>query len=187
MTADPDDPTDEPSFIPVGHLAAVGRLANAWAYLEFAVDKATWALAGVPDMVGACMTAQMLSIQPKFRALIAVAELRGLSAPTIKDLRRFQQDRIGGLQEGRNRAVHDTRVIHRATGGVSRLQITAQGPLVFDFQPEPVSELHATRKKIEALTRDFIQLREAVLSEYRALPADAGRQLLDIRPGGAGE
>ena len=181
MTADPDDPEDNASFIPADHLAAVGRIANAWASLEFVVDQTTWGLAAIPHMVGACMTAQLLSIQPKFNALIALAQLRGLSTETVNRLKKFQSVRIGRLQQGRNRAVHDVRVLHNATGEIKRLQITAQGPLVFEFQPEPISDLHKLRKKIEAAIRDCSTLRDDVLAEFRALPDKSGRPLFDIQ------
>ncbi|WP_372785807.1 hypothetical protein [Phenylobacterium sp.] len=183
MTADPDDPDDKPSFLPADHLAAIGRIANAWAYLEFAIDNTTWQLAGVPDMVGACMTAQMFSIQPKMRALISLAELRGISAATLSRLRKFNGDRIGGLQEARNRSVHDTRVMHTRTGKVTRLQVTAHGPLVFGFQFEPIAELHKIRKRVEQAVQEYLGLRDELLAEFRALPEKSGRQLDNIRPG----
>ena len=47
MSVDPEDPLDKPSFIPTDHLAAVGRIANAWAALELAIDRVTWSLAKV--------------------------------------------------------------------------------------------------------------------------------------------
>lgn len=181
MTADPDDPEDIASFIPGDRLAAIGRIANAWAALEFAVDQTSWQLAGVPHMVGACLTAQMFAMQPKFRALVALAELRGLSQSTINKLNQFNAKRISGLQESRNRSVHDTRMIHQESGEVKRLQITAQGPLIFGFQPEPMAEIHKTRKRIEASIRDFQILRKALLAEFRALPDRSGRQLLDMK------
>lgn len=183
MTVDPDDPGDKPSFIPADHLAAIGRIVNVWAALEFEIDRTTWRLAVVPNMVGACMTAQMLSIQPKMRALIALAELRGLGRETIAKLNRFNSKDIGGLQEGRNRAVHDTRVIH-AHSGVNRLQVTAQGTLVFGFNPEPVAELHITRKKIEAVLRKFQGMRDNLIAELATLPENSGRELLDIHSHG---
>lgn len=181
MSIDPDDPNDEASFIPTEHLAAIGRIANAWSALEFAIDSTTWQLAMVPDMVGACMTAQMLSISSKMGALVALAELRGLSKASLDKLNKFTGGRISVLQEARNRTVHDTRMIHQGTDEVTRLQITARGPLVFGFQPEPTSNLHKTRKKIEKVIRDYYVLRDELLNEYNSLPEKSGRQLLDIR------
>ncbi|MGZ3274638.1 MAG: hypothetical protein ACXU82_16180 [Caulobacteraceae bacterium] len=177
-----DDADDKPSFIPAEHLAAVGRIANAWAAFEFSIDSATWRLAKVPDMVGACMTAQMFSAQAKFKAFLALAELYGVSDATLKAFRAFNEGEVSGLQEKRNRAVHDYRLINKPTKKVVRLQITAQKVLVFGFHPEPFAELDRTRKQIEALVRKFQKLRDALYAEIDSLPKKAGRPLYDIRP-----
>lgn len=180
MTADLDDPDDRASFIPAAHLAAIGRIANAWATLEFSVDQVTWRVAGLSQMYGACLTAQMFSIQPKLRALIAVLELRGISSSTLARFNSFNGKDISPLQEKRNRAVHDARLIHAATGSVERLQITAQGALIFGFQPEPVKELHATRKRIEAAIRKFFTLRDEMFAELATLPETSARPQIGI-------
>lgn len=176
------DEAEPPYFITDEHLAVIGRIANAWSAMEFTVDETSWRLAKVPAMIGACMTAQMLAMGAKMRALIALCELRGISEDTLKKLRQFNGNKIAPLQERRNRTVHDYRLRNNATGEAVRLQITAQGPLVFDFHPEPTKDLEETRRKIEAALREFILLRDALIAEFAALPDTAGRQLLDISP-----
>ena len=179
-SSDPTDPNDKPSFIPDEYLMAVGRIANAWAHLEFAVDRATWQLADVPHMVGACMTAQMFSMPTKMKALISLAELRGLSADTLSALRKFNSAKLAPLQEARNRHVHDTRLVHQSSGEVARLQITAKNELVFGFQHEPIAEMHKVRKRIEGLIEEFHVMRDKLFAEFAALPKDSGRRLLNL-------
>src|SRR5689334_261275 len=145
-----DNPSDRPSddyFIPLDHLAVIGRIANAWATFEFTIDRTTWRLADLPDMYGACLTAQMSSAHIKMRGLLALMELRGLSAKTLAAWKKFHSETISGLQERRNRTVHDVRM-KAPDGEPARLQITAQGPLVFGFQPEPTADLKDTLGRI---------------------------------------
>lgn len=169
--SDDEHEADDPSFVPQSHLAEVGRVANAWAALEFSVDQVTWKLAGVPDMFGACLTAQMQSMHPKFRALIALAEVRGFDNAIVSELKRFASKDLAPLQDRRNRVVHDTRMVRQEDGAISRLQITAQGPLVFGFHEESLADLRATRRKIEALIHRFLELRGRILKEFQKLPA----------------
>ena len=180
MSVDPEDPLDKPSFIPTDHLAAVGRIANAWAALELAIDRVTWSLAKVPDMYGACMTAQMLSINSKWGAMMALSELRGVSENTIKKWKTFKSKKISPMQERRNRVVHDTRMIKDETQQIERLQITAQGDLIFGFQEETMRSLHATRKDIEALIYEFQKMRDDLAIELQTLPEKSPRQLFRI-------
>ena len=61
VTLKKDDPT----------YTAIGRMACAWAILEFDVERAIWELAGTQQNLGACITAQIFSAGSLFKAYIA--------------------------------------------------------------------------------------------------------------------
>jgi hypothetical protein len=75
--------------------------------------------------LGACMTAQMISIHPRLKAFIALVEIRGGSETALKELNIFSGS-AGGLAEKRNRMVHDPRAVHNRTKEVGRL---GSGPI----------------------------------------------------------
>src|SRR4051812_46652260 len=115
MTKAPNEPEwleDRPSIIPIEYDAEVGRIARAWAHLEFNVDQVTWQLCEIPHEFSACLTAQVLHMQGKIKALIALATVRGVSDPILVELKRLNSQEISSLQSKRNRAVHDSRHIH---------------------------------------------------------------------------
>jgi hypothetical protein len=171
---------DRPSFIPIEYDAEVGRIARAWAHLEFSVDLVTWELCEIPHEFAACLTAQMFQMQSKIKALIALASVRGFSDEIILELKKFNSKEISALQQKRNRAVHDSRHVHESTGKVNRLQITADGSLTFGMQDEPIDKLRETRKKIEDTIFRFIDIRGRLLAQLPALRDKPPRRFLRI-------
>jgi len=86
-----DAPTDKPE-IPENHYAAIGRVAAACASLDLAIDYMIWELLGVDQLLGACVTAQFISIHPRLKALVSLAILRGarkISQRTEQFLREY--------------------------------------------------------------------------------------------------
>src|SRR6266446_9476014 len=59
------------------YLAAVGLIASNWAGFELSIDMSALMLAGIPQQVGLCLTAQISGSARKFDAYIAIARLRG--------------------------------------------------------------------------------------------------------------
>src|SRR5262245_32022742 len=114
----------------------IGRIANAWAQLEFEIDRGIWDLIGAPQPLTACVTSQMFSIHPRMRAFIALVEVRGGSTDTLAALKKFSDKHVSGLVEPRNRAVHDPRMLDRDTGQVHRLDVTARPKVHFGFKAE---------------------------------------------------
>lgn len=179
MTDETKSTGSDDSFIPREHLEEIGRIANAWGFLEFAIDKATWDLCEGPHEFVACVTAQVLSAQGKIKALISLAGVRGISEGLLKELRTFNGARVGGLQERRNRSVHDTR-FRAPDGSVARLQITAQSTLTFGMQPEPFEELQTTRRRIEEAIHQFLAIRDRMMAELPPLRETPPRQFVQI-------
>jgi len=174
-TAAPSDPKYDP------HFAAAGRLVETWAQLEFRIDQAIWELAGVEQMFGACITAQLIGVNGRLRALRALVRLRGGSDALIRELGTFAGS-LSRLQHERHRVAHDPRMIHKETGAMERLEITADNSLTFGFQPESPDTLLATRNEIAAKVREFIALFERTRRELSSLPEKSRPQLRRIVP-----
>ena len=104
-----------PNTLPAEHIALVGGISNAWAHLEFQVDRGIWTLLRTQHQLAACVTAQLSYVQPKIKSFTALVELHGGSKRTLDDIKAFNSDRISGLQEARNRSTHDPRMIDVAT------------------------------------------------------------------------
>src|SRR5262245_35397875 len=96
-------------------LAAIGAVATSWALLEYRINQVIWAFSNVDDEDGACITAQIPSVGPRLRALVALAHRRRISEPLIKKLNSFTTD-VDALGRQRNRVVHDPWVVSTKRG-----------------------------------------------------------------------
>jgi hypothetical protein len=101
---------DTPSVLPDEYAAAIGRIAETWAQFEHQIDLGIWQLSDTHQQLAACITAQLASYYPKMKALIALAEIRGASADSVKKLNSFLGSLVP-LADKRNRSVHDPRAI----------------------------------------------------------------------------
>ena len=104
-------PPDQPIPIPDDHYAALGKVADAWADLEFELDQLIWQLLRTPQALGACVTSQLIGLGPRIRALRSLVHLWEVSDPIANKLARFEGD-TAPLVEKRNRAIHDKRLIN---------------------------------------------------------------------------
>ena len=129
--------------IPIGteHMEWVGHISSSWARLEFLVDSTVWDLAKLPENVGACITANFMSVYPKLKALTALAHLNKVSDRTIKKLNRFRSN-LYTTSEKRNRAVHDHWMMQEKDDGFHPVQvtITADGAPEFFFKRVSIYE-----------------------------------------------
>jgi hypothetical protein len=71
--------------LPNSHFAAIGKVVDAWATLEFFINKSIWELMNVEQKTGACVTAQIGSIQQRMKALTSLIALYGGDEALIKD------------------------------------------------------------------------------------------------------
>jgi hypothetical protein len=170
-----------PYVLPEEHAAMIGRIADAWAQLEFQIDRGTWTLLRTDQQRAACVTAQLTAVHQKMRAFIALVEVLGGNNGTISGLKKLNGEILsGGLQEQRNRAVHDPRMLHKPSDDVHRLEVTAKPKVHFGFKPESVNDLRQTHERIyEAITK-LIGLRDAAIAEIEALPPESRPLLMTI-------
>ena len=136
MSEDNKDDAERPSELPemdeqtrgwfMAHpiLIAVGSVATGWASLEHEINRVIWALAAVADRDGACITAQMIGVMPRMRALIALAHRKGCDEALLKKLNKFTT-KVDGLGRQRNRVVHDPWYVKDDYRAFGRLEISA--------------------------------------------------------------
>ena len=167
-----DNATPSPGeFIPIPdqHYAALGKVADAWADLEFDIDQLIWKLMRTDQALGACVTAQMISTHPRFRALSALVRLYPVSDKTVKKLGAISGE-VAGLSTPRNRTIHDKRMMWAKTREVVRFQVTADAELKFGPQPESITSLGEFKEKILAARIKFDDLRKQIEAEIEASP-----------------
>ena len=169
-----------PNVMPDAHAAWIGRVADAWAQLEFEVDRGTWNLLRADQQIAACVTAQIFSLPARWKAFIALLQVRGASKETVRGLGSFHGNTLSGLLEARNRAVHDPRMVDRATKEVHKFETVANSKMQFAFRPESTDELKDTHDKIWQAVWDFKKMRDAAIAEIEALPPESRPQLRAI-------
>lgn len=148
--------------------AMIGKIAVAWSGTELSINYAIWAVAGIPEALGACITAQIYTFDGRMKTLLALLKLRGASAQLVKLVNKFAED-ARGLQETRNRIVHDSWGWD-AHGEIRRLEITAPRKLKFETIPVQLSELEADFEKIKAFSARSIDVRKAIYAELPSWP-----------------
>jgi hypothetical protein len=109
-------------FIPDAHYAAIGQVTDAWADLEFEVDRVIWDLMGVQQPFGACVTSQIISIHPKLKALRALLHL--WEADELANEIGSFAGSMYELADLRNRTVHDKRFTTHPNREVVRFEVT---------------------------------------------------------------
>jgi hypothetical protein len=134
------------------------------ATLEFFINTAIWELMNVEQRTGACVTAQIMSIQPRLDAPISLVTLNGGKQSLIDDLNKFAA-KAGSLARQRNRIVHDPWFVQGTTMEPYQFVSTAYKKLDFGFKHTPTDGLLSLQKKIHTLYHDFEKLHSKILSE----------------------
>lgn len=153
-----------PRRIPAAHYAAMGRVADTWADLEFAIDHAIWRLMRTDQAFGACVTSQLVSVHPRSKALLSLLSLYVVADETMGKLNSVL-GRAAGFSEKRNRLIHDKRMLRHSTGTVIRFEVSARKDLIFGEQPESVSDLNDFCEQIGKLIIEFDTVMEAIWGE----------------------
>jgi hypothetical protein len=142
-----------PGALPNKHYIEIAKCIHAWAALEFSVDKMIWELLDTPQPIGACVTGQLSSVVPKLNALTSLSNLYGAAA-SVGSLKKFAGE-IGGLNDQRNRLVHDARFISKPDKKVHRFQISAKNTLKFGMREEKLGELLEFQESAAERTKRF--------------------------------
>jgi hypothetical protein len=172
--------------IPPEHYAAIGMVASNWAGLEILIDSAIWALSGMDDEEGACLTAQFGSIGRRLDAFNALIRLREGSAALIGKINAFTKAAHDTVKE-RNRIIHDPWVREKHTGAPHRFQVTADPRPVMKYKLVPTDDVIAVADRIADLVDQFDDLiRKDVIGELgplrRTRPAPSAPPSQDSHP-----
>jgi hypothetical protein len=171
-------------FAPI--MMAIGHVAHHWSRLEYAINQMIWAMSAVSPADGACITAQIPSIVPRLRALIALANNHGASKSLIKDLNRFVS-KADAIARRRNRAIHDPWFFREVSLKdmtvieFGRLEITADKRLTYEVKSQTVKEVLKIAHDIIAAHKEFMSLRERLWNELKErLELRLGKSLADF-------
>jgi len=175
----PIDDWYDPRFDP--YMTAVGRIATTWAALEFSINQAIWEISNVEAGIGACVTAQLVVIGPRLRALTALVHYRGGNDNLISAFNRFGTQ-AEGLSRQRNRYVHDSISIDVETAELKRTNVTADRRLDFAFHAVDLKDMQKLHQQIRATVIRFDELVVRALSELPPFPrTQYGRSPVGIR------
>jgi hypothetical protein len=166
------------------YFTAVGRVANAYAQLEFKMNDAIWELANVARMAGVCMTAQMIGPSPRNRCLLALLEFRNASNALITEFNKIGR-KIEGVAARRNRYVHDPFVLNEDTGEIQRMESTADKSIRHGFMNAEINDLNQLATDIETVDHEFDQLYLRAVAELPAWPRTQFEESTGIRVGRA--
>jgi hypothetical protein len=131
------------------------------------MNECIWDLAGVWPALGACITAQIFNIDGRLRALLALLKFRRASQTSIDAVNRFAEE-VRGPSEKRNRIIHDPWGI-RPDGIPTRLHITANKKLRFDFVVADIPQLQKDMETIKQCVAGFVAIRKTILDELPTL------------------
>jgi hypothetical protein len=149
--------------------AQMGRLASDWALLELLVNDCIWNLADVAPTLGACITAQIFTINNRFLALVSLMRLRQFPEEFVKDINKFS-GRVRDAGDRRNRVIHDPVFVSPELGEVGRLEVTAQRQPIFEIKTISEETLLADCAIVYGCVQDFFRYREKILAKLSTLP-----------------
>jgi hypothetical protein len=179
MESQDDQPRTDFHFLPAyAHLIA--EAANRWAYLEFLINQAIWALAELKPAIGACLTSQLYTFPAKMNALVSLMKLRRVSEKLLKKTNKFASNARAAL-DARNRAVHDVWVNDNFNPEqMGKLRITADSTLKFEIEQINGDKLLAEMKLIEKNRVQAQKILQEIKDELPTLPEIPSEELYPI-------
>jgi hypothetical protein len=156
----------------------VGRIATEWAILEFHVNECIWLLADVYPALGACITSQIININGRLTALLALMKVRRVDQKLVDKINQFASD-VRGPLEKRNRAIHDPMIVEQTEGLAGRITVVAPKKLTFTIQEITFEELQSDFDEIMQCSLTFQGYRQQIVD---ALPSLPGIPLKELHP-----
>jgi len=153
-----------------GYAECIAQVANAWAALEYSINECIWALADTTPALGACLTAQIVSLNGRLNALLALMKHREVDPGLISRVNKFAE-KSRGPAELRNRIIHDVWMqITNDPNMMGQLTITASMKLEFSLQDRQLSELVNNVRTIITCRNEAMKIRMDVFSALSTLP-----------------
>lgn len=149
--------------------ALVGRVASEWSHLEHLLDLLIWDLlkhgSGLHDSVAACVTAQIMGVGPRCKAIISLSKVRAIpESICAKPIRSLMGAAYRGVADERARIVHDPWYLEKGTDSPSQFRAMPYSDPRYGHQEITREEIDATIKKIVSLQECAGRIRNDVLS-----------------------
>lgn len=151
------------------HYATVGAFVGNWAALDAMITTAIWQIGEIEDEIGACLTSQIYTLDGKFKALVAVLNVRGGLGGVVTSVNKFHEE-LRPLSNYRNRLIHDPLFFKQDTGEPQRLQIAADKKLVMGYEDEPTENVLSQAGKVAEAIGKFETIIQPALDRFPPLP-----------------
>jgi hypothetical protein len=179
MPEQSDQPVKGFKFLPA-YAGLIADAANRWAYLEYYINSSIWLLAEVKPAIGACLTAQMHTLNAKLSALLSLLKLRKADQALIDKVNKFASS-VRDALDARNRDVHDVWLNDNINKDkMGKLRITADKVLKFRIEEVDIEELRADVEIIEKRRIQAGEIREEVTRALPSLPQMSHAELHPI-------
>ena len=149
--------------------AEIGLVSSGWSMFEFQMNTCIWTLAGVNPVSGACITAQIFSINPRIDCLLSLMALREVDSKWIKRTNSFKQLAIT-TQEKRNRLIHDPIIYDLHSRQAGQIEITAKAKPVFRIKTLSLEDVVRVRRDVLHVLDQFGDIAEGVLATRDTWP-----------------
>lgn len=160
-------PDDHPIY------SLVGRVSSEWAHLEHTLDQIIWNLAGLDAPRGACITAQFMSIWPRYDTIKALLLYRAEHEPTFTEFVSVLNTLSGKTRkpsEDRNRIIHDPWYADAGDGQTTQLRSMPRSDPIYGLLNRDRDEILATIASIGRLSQRAQKLRNRIEAAVRASP-----------------
>ena len=81
----------ETFHFPPAYADCLAHISANWANLEYMINSSIWELAETRPALGACITAQIVSLHRKLSALLALMKLREMDDGLITKVNKFSE------------------------------------------------------------------------------------------------
>lgn len=144
----------------------IGRVASGWAHLELILDQIIWDLAEIQKPRGACLTAQMVSVYPRFEAILALIEHRLGNRPEYESAKKAVNKLYGQCRDqtyNRARTIHDAWYVAIESGETAQHRNMPKKELTYGITDKDRTELETDIETLKHLTEKAGELKKKIL------------------------
>ena len=156
-------------FIPK-YADCIASIANTSATIEYYVNHSIWIVAKVEAPSGACITAQIYTLQGRLSALLALLKMHRAPDKIIKRVNKFTEA-VRGPSENRNRVIHDIWLMdNRDPTSMGRMETTASKTLKFRIEDVPLTKLEGIYAELSACRLEMWHIRNEISDAQPSFP-----------------
>lgn len=161
-------PPDHPFY------ALVGRVASEWAQLEHILDSVIYILvnsgrkAALPANILACVTSQLMGVGPRCKAILLLAQHRGLGEREILKPFRSLLNKSYKPADDRARFVHDPWFIEVSSKVPAQFRAMPYSDPTYGYKEVSEDDANRVIDKIRELQDRALKLKDSVTNALRA-------------------